>query len=102
MEPFELVAAGDGIPGFAFRVSATSSFSVYDVSKALRGRGWIVPAYPMPPALEDMHVLRIVVRNGFTRDLAGMLLADLNHVVDHLGGRGSADADPKVRAGFHH
>jgi len=49
-----------------------------------------------------MHVLRIVVRDGFTRDLAGMLLADLNHATDHLAGRGSAAADPKVRAGFHH
>jgi len=101
IESFELVSTGNGIPAFAFRVTERASFSVYDVSETLRGRGWIVPAYPMPPALDDMHVLRIVVRDGFTRDLAGMLLTDLNHVVDRLASRGSI-ADPKARAGFHH
>ncbi len=51
--------------------------------------------------LDDMHVLRIVVRDGFARDLAAMLLADLAHVITHLDGRGPA-GDGKVRAGFHH
>jgi len=101
MAGFELVSAGDGIPAFAFRVNEAATYSVYDVSETLRGRGWIVPAYPMPPGLDDMHVLRIVVRDGFTRDLAAMLAADLGHVVDHLAGRGSPASD-QARAGFHH
>ncbi|MGI8776483.1 MAG: hypothetical protein ACR2LJ_03645 [Acidimicrobiales bacterium] len=49
----------------------------------------------------DKHVLRIAVRDGFTRDLAAMLLADLSHVVDRLADRGSPARD-QVRAGFHH
>ncbi|MEN3313823.1 MAG: glutamate decarboxylase [Acidimicrobiaceae bacterium] len=101
MTSFELVSAGDGIPAFAFRMNDAAPYSVYDVSEMLRGRGWIVPAYPMPAGLDDMHVLRIVVRDGFSRDLATMLLADLTHVVDRLGRRTSTD-DPGVRSGFHH
>jgi len=101
MAPFELVSAGDGIPAFAFRMHDRAPYSVYDVSEALRGRGWIVPAYPMPPGLDDMHVLRIVVRDGFSRDLAAMLLADLGRVITHLDGRDSP-APAEVRAGFHH
>lgn len=50
MAAFDLISVGDGIPAFAFRVSDQMSYSVYDVSESLRGRGWIVPAYPMPPA----------------------------------------------------
>jgi len=100
MPPFELVSAADGIPAFAFRVNDQAPYSVYDVSETLRGRGWIVPA-SMPPGLDDMHVLRIVVRDGFTRDLAAILLADLAHVITHLDGRGST-GEHKVRAGFHH
>jgi glutamate decarboxylase len=43
-----------------------------------------VPAYTMPPNREDMAVLRIVVRNGFSRDMAAMLLDDIKRVVGKL------------------
>jgi glutamate decarboxylase len=99
--PFELLSRGDGIPAFAFRTRDGVGFTVYDVSDALRAHGWIVPAYPMPEAMEDVSVLRIVVRNGFSRDLASMLLADLRTVVDRLGAGMAARPDGS-RAGFHH
>ncbi|MHB1891287.1 MAG: glutamate decarboxylase [Acidimicrobiales bacterium] len=83
--PFELVSDGSGIPAFAFSMRDPSGPSVYDVSEALRGRGWLVPAYPMPPAMEEKSVLRVVVRNGFSLDLAGMLLEDMRRVMDRLG-----------------
>jgi glutamate decarboxylase len=100
MRPFELISAAEGIPAFAFRVGRQAAYSVYDVSELLRGRGWIVPAYTMPPALEQIEVLRVVVRNGFSRDLAALFLADLGHVVDRLeDGRQAAS---KGRTTFHH
>src|SRR5579875_1360079 len=83
MEEYDLVSDGPGIPVFAFRTVGTG-FSVYDVSDALRSRGWLVPAYPMPEGMEDVSVLRIVVRNGFSRDLAELFLRDLRTVTDHL------------------
>ena len=100
MRPFELISAAEGIPAFAFRVGRQAAYSVYDVSELLRGRGWIVPAYTMPPALEQIEVLRVVVRNGFSRDLAALFLADLAHVVDRLeDGRQAAN---EGRTTFHH
>jgi len=38
----------------------------------------------MPPKVEDLAVLRIVVREGFSRDLAEMFLADLTKSVEHF------------------
>ncbi len=38
----------------------------------------------MPKGMEQLSVLRIVVRNGFSRDLAGMLVRDLRTVTEHL------------------
>jgi glutamate decarboxylase len=100
--PFELVSDGSELPVFAFRLrDGVEGYSVYDVSEAVRTRGWIVPAYPMPPDLQDVHVLRVVVRNGFGRDLAHSFADDLARVVERLeddGGR----VDPGDRAGFHH
>jgi glutamate decarboxylase len=100
--PFELVTDRFGIPAFAFRLRDpdAAGYTVFDVSEALRGRGWIVPAYRMPPAIEDMAVLRIVVRNGFGRNLADALLEDLRSVIQRLDG--SAHRSAQGRTGFHH
>ena len=82
--PFELVSSGDAIPVFAFRLREPSDFSVFDVSDVLRRRGWVVPAYTMPPDIEEMAVLRVVVRNGFSRDLASLFLSHSNKSPPHL------------------
>ena len=88
---------------FAFRLTDTLPYSVYDVSEALRARGWLVPAYSLPPALDDVSVLRVVVRNGFSRDLAKMLLGDLEKVMKRLATwAGPGPASSEQRESFHH
>jgi glutamate decarboxylase len=87
---------------FAFRLAGERRYSVYDVSEMLRTRGWIVPAYRMPPALDDMAVLRICVRNGFSRDLGAILIEDLRRVTDRLERPPSAAPHDDRRASFHH
>jgi glutamate decarboxylase len=73
------------IPVFSFRVEdPDAGFSVFDVSRELRTRGWQVPAYTLPANLEDLAVLRIVARNGFSRDLATILLEDLRDGTEAL------------------
>jgi glutamate decarboxylase len=57
---------------------------VFDLSERLRQRGWLVPAYTFPADLQDTAVLRIVVRNGLSRDLAGCLIDDLRVQVQLL------------------
>ncbi|MDQ1509782.1 MAG: glutamate decarboxylase [Actinomycetota bacterium] len=85
----ELVSDGSQLPVFSARLrSDIEEYSVYDVSDRLRMRGWLVPAYRMPPDIEDMTVLRVVVRNGFGRDLASMLVADLERELAYLEAHG--------------
>jgi glutamate decarboxylase len=84
MEPFRLISRGDTIPVFAFALKDTRHYSVFDISDKFREHGWQVPAYTMPPKVEDLAVLRVVVREGFSRDLADMFLADLSKVVKHF------------------
>ncbi|HEY4408480.1 MAG TPA: glutamate decarboxylase [Acidimicrobiia bacterium] len=96
--PFELIFSGDGIPALAFRIR-DAPFTVYDVSEALRTHGWIVPAYRMPPALDDVAVLRIVVRNGFSRDLAALFVDHLKETVERLQSNQAGRAD---KVAFHH
>jgi glutamate decarboxylase len=101
--PFELLSHGDHLPVFAFRLADhVDGYTVYDVSDGLRGKGWIVPAYRMPPAIDDMAVLRVCVRNGFTDDLAGLFLEDLERVVKRLDDYGSQVPPADERSSFHH
>jgi glutamate decarboxylase len=93
LDEFELLSDGDGIPVFAFQMSGGQQFDVFDVSHELRARGWQVPAYTMPADATDIAVLRVVVREGFSGDLARMMYDDLCAVVAKLRERGSTGSD---------
>jgi glutamate decarboxylase len=83
--PFRLLTKGDELPAFAFTLRENvTAFSVFDVSAALRENGWQVPAYTFPANRTDLQVLRIVVRNGFSHDLADLLLGDLRRALPRL------------------
>jgi len=57
---------------------------VFDVSDHLRSNGWQVPAYTMPENATEIAVLRVVVREGFSRDLAALLVENLRDAVKQL------------------
>ena len=76
-----------------------TGWDVFAVSRQLRERGWQVPAYTFPENREDLAVLRIVCRNGFSRDLADLFLQDLRAAVDELQQGSAASSGP---ASFHH
>jgi glutamate decarboxylase len=83
--PFRLLTRGDELPVFAFTLrEEAGSYTVFDVSAVLRESGWLVPAYTFPANRTDLAALRIVVRNGFTHDLADLLLDDLRRALPRL------------------
>jgi len=101
--PFEMVSRGHGLPLFTFKLrEEIDSYTVYDVSEGLRTSGWLVPAYRMPPAIEYMAVLRVVVRNGFSYDLGHLLLESLRRVIERLEKHGGTPVAEEKRSGFHH
>ncbi|MEV0172601.1 glutamate decarboxylase [Streptomyces sp. NPDC050803] len=101
---FELLTRGDQLPVFAFTTASdVTAYDVFDVSRRLREHGWLVPAYTFPANREDLSVLRVVCRNGFSTDLAALLVEDLGRLLPELRrqphplGRDSAQA-----TAFHH
>ncbi|MDH6118656.1 glutamate decarboxylase [Kitasatospora sp. GAS204B] len=102
---FRLITRGDQLPVFAFTVADhVTAFDVFDVSRRLRERGWQVPAYTFPDNRTDLSVLRVVCRNGFTTDLADLLLSDLTHLLPELQGQPGPLQDRGVepKSAFHH
>ena len=82
MPQFRLISRGDQLPVFAFTTTdAATAWDVFAVSRALRDRGWQVPAYTFPADREDLAVLRVVCRNGFGHDIAELFLDDLKAAV---------------------
>ena len=77
--PYEIVSDGEDLPVVAFRLGNPGEvgFTVYHLSEALKGDGWHVPAYSLPPDLEHVDVVRVVCRQGFTLDLATKFLESL-------------------------
>jgi glutamate decarboxylase len=101
--PFELLTAGDELPVFAVKLrDDITNYTVFDVSTALRERGWLVPAYTFPKNREDLAALRVVVRRGFTHDMADMLLNDLRRQLTRLHTQPAPVHDPSTDAGFRH
>ncbi|MEV8569116.1 glutamate decarboxylase [Streptomyces sp. NPDC051322] len=104
LDDFRLLTRGNELPVFAFTTAPdVSAFDVFDVSRRLRERGWLVPAYTFPKNREDLSVLRVVCRNGFSADLGELLLDALDSLLPELRSqsgplKGSAS---KVTA-FHH
>jgi len=82
--PFELITDGSQMPVFAVQCKAGTDYTVFDVSDHLRRDGWQVPAYTMPEGAEGVAVLRFVIREGFTADLAGLLMLSLQKAVTAL------------------
>lgn len=83
-EHFELISDGSAIPVVSFRLKGDPGYTEFDVSQTLRSYGWQVPAYTMPEGAEDVTVLRVVVREGFSADLARSLRDDTITVLKHL------------------
>jgi glutamate decarboxylase len=86
-EVFRIIYDGHGgIPGVCWELKdpVSSSFTLYDFADRLRERGWLVPAYSMPPNREDLVIQRILVRHGFTPEMADQLLVEMRDALDHF------------------
>ncbi|HID72962.1 TPA: glutamate decarboxylase, partial [Candidatus Micrarchaeota archaeon] len=62
---FKMLSTAKVIPVITFQMNEWQGFTVYDLSDKLRERGWIVPAYTLPPDAESVAILRVVVRENF-------------------------------------
>jgi glutamate decarboxylase len=97
--PFlELMSTGDALPLVCARVAEDAGFTAYDVSAKMKERGWIVPAYTLAKDADHVSVLRVVVREGLSNDMAEILVDDFRRAGEELG----ATMPPKVGHRPHH
>jgi glutamate decarboxylase len=103
MGPFRLITDGSELPVFAFALTDENrNYTVFDVSDVIRQHGWLLPAYTFPENREDLAVLRVVCRTGFSRDLADQLVDDLQRTLGWLDQLDTPLPDAESRQAFHH
>lgn len=78
---------GAGLPLVAFQLNPKHKhhFDEFAVAHNLKERGWIVPAYTMAPHSEKMKLMRVVVREDFSRARCDSLVADIHQTMQTLG-----------------
>lgn len=77
---------GNGLPLVAFRLNPEHGhkFDEFAIAHQLRERGWVVPAYTMAPNASTLKMLRVVVREDFSRSRCDALISDLKMAVTEL------------------
>jgi glutamate decarboxylase len=78
IEGLELLNDGSSFPIVALRATDPQQTDLTLLSHRLREHGWIVPAYTLPANAEHITVLRMVVKENFSRDMVDMLAHDLH------------------------
>lgn len=78
---------GEGLPLVAFRLDSENQKRKYDefaVAHCLREKGWIVPAYTMAPHSEQLKLMRVVVREDFSKNRCDTLVTDISLALQTL------------------
>ena len=95
---FELIGAeNEQLPLACFRLTAESGFDAFDLSGQLASeRGWMLPAYTMPPDAQAVTVMRALVKSNLDRSRTDLLADDIAEACKTLAKKGGLhEADRK-------
>jgi glutamate decarboxylase len=89
---FELIGAEkEQLPLVAFKLSGEKEYDEFDVSWQLSAeRGWMLPAYTMPPDAQEVKVMRALVKETLSRAQVDRLADDIHQAIETLDQKGGA------------
>jgi glutamate decarboxylase len=96
---FELIGDGEEqLPLVAFKLAGEKSYDEFDLSWQLSAeRGWMLPAYTMPPKAEEVKVLRALVKQTLSREQVDRLADDIALACATLEKKGGAHPSERKR-----
>ncbi len=89
---FELIGEGEEqLPLVAFKLAEKHLYDEFDIAWQLSAeRGWMVPAYTLPPNAQDIKIMRALVKETLSREQVTRLSNDIGQAIDHLEEKGGA------------
>ena len=96
---FELIGQDEErLPLVAFRLAGSRNFDEFDIAWQLSAeRGWMVPAYTLPPDAQNVSILRALVKETLSRDLVETLAGDIAEACKTLATKGGAHESERQR-----
>lgn len=77
---FEMINDAQMLPIVTVKLKdSITNYTVFELSSKLRERGWVIAAYTMPENAQEIALLRVVVRENFSRDMADILYQDIEN-----------------------
>jgi glutamate decarboxylase len=89
---FKLIGADtEQLPLVAFQLTGEQGYDEFDVSWQLSAeRGWMLPAYTMPPEAEEVKIMRALVKETLSRAQVDRLADDIHEACETLAKKGGA------------
>ena len=96
---FELIGEDEEqLPLVAFRLAEDRGYDEFDVAWQLSAeRGWMVPAYTLPPDAQDVTIMRALVKQTMSREHVDTLARDIAQACDTLARKGGAHEKERDR-----
>lgn len=96
---FELIGdEEEQLPLVAFRLAADNGYDEFDLAWQLSAeRGWMVPAYTMPPDAHDVTIMRALVKETLSRDHVDTLVSDIEEACATLSRKGGAHESERAK-----
>jgi glutamate decarboxylase len=89
---FELIGADEEqLPLVAFQLAEHENFDEFDLAWQLSAeRGWMVPAYTLPPNAQHVSIMRALVKETLSREHVDTLARDIEEACVTLTRKGGA------------
>jgi glutamate decarboxylase len=99
LDKFDLVARGEQtLPLVAFKLAEEQPYDEFDIAFQLAAeRGWMVPAYTMPPNADKVKMMRALVKLTLNRALVDTLADDVAQAIETLEKKGPASESERKR-----
>ena len=87
---FELIGRDEEqLPLVAFRLAEQRSYDEFDIAWQLSAeRGWMVPAYTLPPNAQHVTMMRALVKETLSREMVDTLAGDIARACQTLDDKG--------------
>ena len=94
MGGFQLIGKGEEqLPLAAFNLDGEQDYDEFDIAwQVAAERGWMLPAYTMPPKADHVNMLRALVKLNFSHTLVDTLADDIAAACETLAKKGGAHA----------
>ena len=96
---FNIINDGTYTPCCCCSLKDESRYNAADLVQTLAQRGWIIPAFSMPPNAQSVNAMRMNVKETFSRDMADILIEDIKKALAKLE---ATHRKPYHRVGTHH